>query len=104
MTREEEPVALPNPEFLARNANRQRQPTRPRHPDHLNFDLQRDYIEADFLVADIWVNERRHLMFATDHQLGLLKTCRHWFADGTFKVFGPSDTHRYTKSFFIRII
>ncbi|XP_055956217.1 uncharacterized protein LOC130012399 [Patella vulgata] len=32
------------------------------------------------------VGEHRHLMFATQTQLELLKTCKRWFMDGTFKV------------------
>ena len=50
------------------------------------------YVQAipkQFLRGDIKVNTRntlaRHLIFATDKQLELLKTLKKWFADGTFK-------------------
>ena len=74
------------PRFLARNVNRQRQGTRPRHPRDLKFEVQEHAIPEDFFQYDIEVNDRRHLMFATTAQLELLIQAKNWFMDGTFKV------------------
>lgn len=42
----------------------------------------------DFLLADIRHDVARHLVFATDHQLGLLgNTKRYMYIDGTFKEY-----------------
>lgn len=40
----------------------------------------------DFLLADISHDGASHLVFATDHQLGLLGNAKRWYIDGTFKV------------------
>jgi hypothetical protein len=82
----DQPCEMPAPRFLARNANRQRQGTRPRHPTDLQFEVQEYAIPDDFLRYDVEVNNRRHLMFATTAQLQLLDQAYNWFMDGTFKV------------------
>lgn len=80
------PVDLPHPDNLARNANRQRQQGRPRHPNDLFFEIQEEVNPADFFLADVHVNGRRHILYATNHQLRLLKKAKNWFVDATFKV------------------
>ncbi|XP_052271690.1 uncharacterized protein LOC127872400 [Dreissena polymorpha] len=46
-----------------------------------------DYLKChDFLIADLRVDEQRHLVFATQFQLNLLQNATRWFMDGTFKV------------------
>lgn len=77
---------MPAPRFLARNVNRQRQGTRPRHPTDLEFEVQENAIPEDFFQYDVEVNNRRHLIFATKVQLQLLDQAKNWFMDGTFKV------------------
>ena len=80
------PCEMPAPRFVARNANRQRQSTRPRHPTDLEFEVQEYVIPDDFYRYDVEVNNRRHLMFVTAAQLQLLDQAYNWFMDGTFKV------------------
>ena len=81
-----QPCDMPAPRFLARNANRQRQGTRPRHPEDLEFEVLEDAIPDDFFQYDVTVNNRRHLMFASTAQLQILDQAKNWFMDGTFKV------------------
>ena len=77
---------IPKPKNLVRIANRKREKFRPRDPSDLEFDLNLDYVPDDFLQADIVVNTRRHLMFATARQLQLLQNAKRWYIDGTFRV------------------
>ena len=76
-------TTLPAQTILARTANRVCQAMRPTHP----FDLHADHaIPDDFMIADITVRERRHLMFSTPEQLELLAKSKHWIVDGTFRL------------------
>jgi len=69
-----------------RAANKYRQKERPAAPRDLNFTLERNKLPADFLRDDITVDDRRHIIFATDHQLDLLSRARRWYLDATFWV------------------
>ena len=82
----DQPLCIPAPDLLARNVNRQRQIGRPSHPQDLSFDINMDALPDNFFIADIMVNNRRHLIFATNHQLHLLKRAKNWYVDATFKV------------------
>ena len=59
-------------------------------------------IPDDFLVADITVAQRRHLMFSTPHQLELLANARHWYVDATFRLVREPVTQLFTINVFIR--
>ncbi|XP_069109624.1 uncharacterized protein [Argopecten irradians] len=39
-----------------------------------------------FVIGDVWVDNQRHILFATAQQLDLLRQARRWYLDGTFKV------------------
>ena len=66
-------AALKNPEYLARAANRHHQKKRPAEPSDLDFQISEDHIPADFLQSDVTVHGRRHLIFATENMLHLLR-------------------------------
>jgi hypothetical protein len=73
---------LPKSQTLLRTIRRQRQavPAGPDNklPDHLK---QTDRGENFVLHED-----KDLIIFTTDSNLSVLKTCKHWFADGTFSV------------------
>ena len=50
---------------LARTANCFHQRNRPKDPVDLNFEISEDNIPADFLIADVKVKERQHLLFTS---------------------------------------
>ncbi|XP_069138834.1 uncharacterized protein [Argopecten irradians] len=53
--------------------------------------LNRDFLQCDnFLVADISADNQRHLIFATEFQLRILRQAKQWFLDGTFKAVPPA--------------
>ncbi|KAL8584578.1 hypothetical protein ACOMHN_002308 [Nucella lapillus] len=90
-------------DYLGRIGNRRRQQGRPKHPTDLEFDLAMDHVPAEFEMADITVETRRHLLFFTQHQLDLLKTARRWFVDATFKVVKAPFTQLWSVHTFARV-
>ena len=73
--------SLPNLENLALQANRVRAAVRSRNPDDLDFHLNEDFVPDSFLRGDIRVDDRRHLLLASDRMLELLTRAKHWYAD-----------------------
>jgi hypothetical protein len=94
--------ALKNPEYLARAANRHRQKKQPAEPSSLDFEINKDHIPADFLQSDVKVDGWRHLVFATENMLSLLKRSKTWYVDGTFKVVKAPFTQLFTIHAFVR--
>ena len=94
--------ALRNPDYLARAANRHRQKKRPAEPTDLDFDLREDHIPEDFLKADVKVDERRHLVFATKNMVTLIQRSKTRYVDGTFKVVKAPFTQLFTIHSFVR--
>ena len=52
----------------------------------LNFDLAEKGLPEGFLQADIIIDNKCHLLFATDKMLHLLSCAKNWFIDATFKI------------------
>ena len=48
--------------------------------------LSTDHLPEGFYRREIQIEEKRHLMFATDHQLQVLSRVSRWYMDGTLKV------------------
>ena len=69
---------LPSPDHLARRANRLRETMRPRNPEDLLFELNEAFVPLGFMRADVTVDGRRHLLFATERMLDLLARAKHW--------------------------
>ncbi|XP_033759180.1 uncharacterized protein LOC117341440 [Pecten maximus] len=54
------------------------------------------------MLRDLNVNERRHLILATDHQLSLLAKTKTWYMDATFHVVKHPFTQLFSIHGFIR--
>lgn len=99
-------LTLPLPSLLSaqmRLANRVRQRSRPEDPKDLSFNLEERHLPIGFLQADVFVQERRHVVFATRDQLTLLSLATTWYVDATFKVVREPfkqlfSIHAYIKS------
>jgi hypothetical protein len=48
--------------------------------------LDKAAMPPDFYRREVVVDGKRHLIFATDEQLDLLRQARRWYIDGTFQV------------------
>ena len=94
--------SLPKPEYLARTANRQRQKLRPTEPKDLAFELDETNIPNNFLRADVRVHGRRHLIFATEQQIGHISRAKSWYIDGTFKLCRHPFSQLLTVNAFVR--
>ena len=65
--------SLPALENLARQGNRKCRTARPTEPLDLKYTISTENIPQDFLQQDIIIDDRQHLLFATQEQLMLLK-------------------------------
>ena len=89
-------------ENLALCANRYRKKMRPPEPKDLSFIVDESYIPEEFYRGDVIVDNRRHLIFATSHQLDLLSLSKAWYVDATFNVVKAPFTQLFTIHSFIR--
>ena len=64
--------------------------------------LQSEHIPEGFNKDDIRVQNRRHLIFATDKQLEQLSKAKTWYIDGTFKLISTPFTQLLTINDFVR--
>ena len=94
--------ALSKPEHMARAANRLRQRLRPEDPKDLDFEIMEDCIPQGFFQAEVYVKERRQLIFATDEQLTILAKAKSWYLDGTFKLVRKPFQQLVTINAFVR--
>ncbi len=72
---------LPQSETLLRTIRRQRE--QPTNPDNELPDRLKKTDRGDNFVLH---EDDKLIILTTTSNLALLKTCKHWFADGTFKV------------------
>ena len=98
-----EPIpSLPTVDNLALCANRLRKNMRPPEPKDLHFEMDTAYIPQNFYQGDVKVDGGRHLIFATDHQLTLLASCKTWYVDATFNVVKSPFTQLFSIHSFIK--
>ena len=65
--------ALKHVDYLARNANYIRSASRPKEPTGLDFEISMENLPNNFLIGDLVPSGARHLVFASEEQLHLLK-------------------------------
>ena len=73
---------LPQSETLSRSIRRQRQVPSANSNSQLSDHLKQTDRREKFLLH----KDKEFTVFTTASNLSLLKTCKHWFADGTFKA------------------
>lgn len=95
-------LGLPKIDCIRRTANRRRQALRPADPKDLDFVLQEEHIPDGFLQGDVLAKERRHIILATEQQLGLLAKAEGWYMDGTFKLCRHPFTQLFSINVFVR--
>ena len=64
---------------LARSVNSHRTILRPAGPQTLNFIIDPNHIEEGFIKGDMWVEQKRHIILASDYQMELLMNSTHWY-------------------------
>ena len=94
--------SIPSVDRLIHNANYARRKQRPRHPVDLDFDLDHAFVPDGFLRSDVKLNNRRHLIFASDEQLKLLAIAKVWYVDGTFRLVRKPFSQLFSIHAFIR--
>ena len=75
---------------------------RPAEPRDLNFNLDENYIPEGFFRGDVKVDNKRHMIFATDRQIQLLHLAKTWFVDATFNVVKSPFTQLFSIHAFIK--
>ncbi len=78
--------AIPHLDKLGRITNYNRVTERPENPSHILFDIDESDFPVGFYKGPVKVGSERHLIFATDKQLELLRSAVRWYVDGTFKI------------------
>lgn len=58
--------------------------------------------DPEFLVGDVRVDGERHLVFASESQLSVLRRSNRWYMDGTFKICRAPFYQLFTIHAFIR--
>ena len=80
---------LPKTDTLLRTIRRQRE-AEPSNPDNLLPDHLKLTDRGDNFVLH---EDKALIIFTTESNLSVLKSCKHWFTDGTFKVC-PEDFYK----------
>lgn len=94
---------MPLVHSLERQANRFRQAGRPTEPRSYDFEINMAHIPEGFMKKDvIALSGVRHLIFATNNQLGLLRNARTWYMDGTFELVRKPFSQLFTINVFVR--
>jgi len=68
---------------------------------YLRFGLEPSQLPPAFYRDDTAVEDRRHIIFATDHQLDLLSRARRWYLDATFWDVRKQFTQLWTVHVFL---
>ena len=93
---------LTKPENLKRAINYGRQIGRPKNPKNLNFDIDYSHIPDDFLLDDVKIGNRRHLVFGTQYGLDVLSRSKSRYLDGTFELVKKPFYQLFTIHCFIK--
>ena len=86
---------MPKHKLICNTVNRYRRLGRPGHVEELSFTLNHDHIPEGFLRGDDRIDDKRHLIFMSEHQMQILKSAKTWYMDGTFRVIRKPFTQLY---------
>lgn len=74
----------------------------PEDREDLDFVLDDDALPENFLVSDIEIRNKRHLVFAVEAQLELQTKAKTWYIDDTFKLVRRPFSQLLTINAFVR--
>ena len=103
-------VTLTSARNCAEQIRNNRRGLLPKNPakDDLHFDLDMEFMERtegipdNFLQGDIDLGTARHIVFASDEQLKLMKKAKTWYIDATFKVVDKPFYQLFSIHVFVR--
>ena len=86
---------------LVRMAKTARKHAIDQYGQNLAFEVNEDHIPEEFLKGDILKHGKRHLIFATEEQLQLLRKAKSWYLDQTLHCCLEKYEQLFTISAFV---
>ncbi|KAH3704810.1 hypothetical protein DPMN_079871 [Dreissena polymorpha] len=68
----------------------------------ISLQVNTEFLKGDFLVGDVRVEQKRHLLFANSNHLEYLQKAKRWYLDGTFDVVNKPFAQLFSIHAFMR--